>query len=245
MEEFWTPFHTQVLDKDENVSRSEVAQARVLGPHPKTGKEVSVRIGRYGPYAQIGTKDDEDKPKFAGLRPGQKLDSITFEEALELFKLPRMLGETEEGDEVAASVGRFGAYIRYGSKFVSLPKEEDPYIVTFERALELIVEKKKADAEKQIKIFVEEGISILNGRYGPYITDGNKNAKVPKDTEPASLELEDCITLLAAAPASRNRGRNKVTTKKKVNKKSTTKKKVTKKKVSKKLSTKNIASKTS
>lgn len=245
LEEFWTPFHTQVLDKDENVSRSEVAQARVLGPHPKTGKEVSVRIGRYGPYAQIGTKDDEDKPKFAGLRPGQKLDSITFEEALELFKLPRMLGETEEGDEVAASVGRFGAYIRYGSKFVSLPKEEDPYIVTFERALELIVEKKKADAEKQIKIFVEEGISILNGRYGPYITDGNKNAKVPKDTEPASLELEDCITLLAAAPASRNRGRNKVTTKKKVNKKSTTKKKVTKKKVSKKLSTKNIASKTS
>ena len=245
LEEFWTPFHTQVLDKDENVSRSEVAQVRVLGPHPKTGKEVSVRIGRYGPYAQIGTKDDEDKPKFAGLRPGQKLDSITFEEALELFKLPRILGETEEGDEVAASVGRFGAYIRYGSKFVSLPKEEDPYIVTFERALELIVEKKKADAEKQIKIFVEEGISILNGRYGPYITDGNKNAKVPKDTEPASLKLEDCITLLAAAPASRNRGRNKVTTKKKVNKKSTTKKKVSKKKVSKKLSTKNTASKNS
>jgi len=245
LEKFWTPFHAQVLDKDENVSRSEVAQARVLGPHPKTGKEVSVRIGRYGPYAQIGTKDDEDKPKFAGLRPGQKLDSITFEEALELFKLPRMLGETEEGDEVAASVGRFGAYIRYGSKFVSLPKEEDPYTVTFERALELVVEKKKADAEKQIKIFVGEGISILNGRYGPYITDGNKNAKVPKDTEPASLELEDCITLLAASPASRNRGRNKVTTKKKVNKKSTTKKKVGKKKVSKKLPTKNTVSKTS
>ena len=245
LQEFWTPFHTQVLDKDENVSRSEVAQARVLGPHPKTGKEVSVRIGRYGPYAQIGTKDDEDKPKFAGLRPGQKLDSITFEEALELFKLPRILGETKEGEEIAASVGRFGAYIRYGSKFVSLPKEEDPYIVTLEQALELVIEKKKADAEKQIKIFVEEGISILNGRYGPYITDGTKNAKIPKDTEPATLELEECLNLLAAAPVSRSRGRKKATAKKKVNKKNMTKKKVVKKKASKKSSTKKTASRTS
>jgi DNA topoisomerase I len=246
LQDFWTPFHTQVLDIDENVSRSEVAQARVLGTHPKSGKEVSVRIGRYGPYAQIGTKDDEDKPKFAGLRPGQKLDSITFEEALELFKLPRILGDTEEGEEVAASVGRFGPYIRYGSKFASLPKEEDPYTVTFERALELVAEKKKADAEKQIKIFVEQGISILNGRYGPYITDGTKNAKVPKDREPASLELEECITLLAAAPVSRGRGRKKkATAKKKVSKKATTKKKTSKKKASKKSATKKTASKAS
>jgi DNA topoisomerase I len=246
LQDFWIPFHTQVLDIDENVSRSEVAQARVLGADPKSGKEVSVRIGRYGPYAQIGTKDDEDKPKFAGLRPGQKLDSITFEEALELFKLPRILGDTEEGEEVAASVGRFGPYIRYGSKFASLPKEEDPYTVTFERALELVAEKKKADAEKQIKIFVEQGISILNGRYGPYITDGTKNAKVPKDREPASLELEECITLLAAAPVSRGRGRKKkATAKKKVSKKATTKKKTSKKKASKKKATKKTASKTS
>jgi len=245
LQDFWTPFHTQVIDIDENVSRSEVAQARVLGKHPKSGKEVSVRIGRYGPYAQIGTKDDEDKPKFAGLRPGQKLDSITFEEALELFKLPRILGESEEGEEVAASVGRFGPYIRYGSKFASLPKEEDPYTVTFERALELVAEKKKADAEKQIKIFVEEGISILNGRYGPYITDGTKNAKVPKDREPSSLELEECITLLAAAPASRGRGRKKAAAKKKVSKKATTKKKTSKKKASKKTAKKKTASKAS
>ncbi len=245
LQDFWTPFHTQVLDIDENVSRSEVAQARVLGTHPKSGKEVSVRIGRYGPYAQIGTKDDEDKPKFAGLRPGQKLDSITFEEALELFKLPRILGDTEEGEEVAASVGRFGPYIRYGSKFASLPKEEDPYTVTFERALELVAEKKKADAEKQIKIFVEQGISILNGRYGPYITDGTKNAKIPKDREPASLELEECITLLAAAPVSRGRGRKKATAKKKISKKATAKKKTSRKKASKKSATKKTASKTS
>ena len=213
MEEFWKPFIDQVKDKEENVSRSEVAQARVLGTHPKSGKEVSVRIGRYGPYAQIGTKDDEDKPKFAGLRPGQKLDTITLEEALELFKLPRLLGETDEGEEVAASVGRFGPYIRYGSKFVSLKKDDDPYTVTLERALELVAEKKKADAEKQIKIFEAEGISILNGRYGPYVTDGKKNAKVPKDKEPAELSLEESVALLEAAPASRGRGRKKRTRK--------------------------------
>ncbi len=213
MKDFWTPFIKQVQDKDENVSRSEVAQARVLGTDPKSGKEVSVRIGRYGPYAQIGTKDDEDKPKFAGLRPGQKLDSIELEEALELFKLPRALGETEEGEEVAASVGRFGPYIRYGSKFVSLKKEDDPYTVTLERALELIAEKKKADAEKQIKIFEEDNISVLNGRYGPYVTDGKKNAKIPKDKEPASLSLEECKELIAAAPARKKRAKKKTTRK--------------------------------
>ncbi len=209
MQSFWMPFIEQVQDKEENVSRAEVAQARVLGTHPKSGKEVSVRIGRYGPYAQIGTKDDEDKPKFAGLRPGQKLDTITLEEALELFKLPRDLGQTEDGEDVAASVGRFGPYIRYGSKFVSLKKEDDPYTVTLERALELIAEKKKADAEKQIKIFEDEGISVLNGRYGPYVTDGKKNAKIPKDTEPKSLDLEACKELLAAAPARGRRSKKK------------------------------------
>lgn len=239
MQDFWVPFNKQVLDKEENVSRSEVAQARVLGTHPKSGKEISVRIGRYGPYAQIGTKDDEDKPKFAGLRPGQKLDAITFDEALELFKLPRILGETEEGEEVAASVGRFGPYIRYGSKFASLTKEDDPYSVTLERALELVAEKKKADAEKQIKVFEEEGISILNGRYGPYITDGTKNAKIPKDKEPASLTLEESQALLAAAPASRGRGRKKAVSKKKAS----AKKKVSKKTSSKKTATKKTASK--
>ena len=209
MRDFWAPFSKRVLDKEENVSRGEVVQARVLGADPKSGKEVSVRIGRYGPYAQIGTKDDEDKPKFASLRPGQKLDLITLAEALELFKLPRALGQTEAGEEVAVSIGRFGPYIRYGSKFVSL--KEDPYTVTLERALELIAEKQKADAERQIKIFAEQGISVLKGRYGPYVTDGKKNAKVPKDKEPASLSLEESLKLLAAAPAARARGRNKKT----------------------------------
>ena len=224
MKNFWESFNNQIQDKEEKVTREEAIQARVLGIHPKSGLEVSVRIGRYGPYAQIGTKDDEEKPKFAGLRreikdpetgeviqPAQKLDQITLEEALELFKLPRLLGETREGEEVAASVGRFGPYIRYGGKFASLKREDDPYTVTLERALELVAEKKKADAEKQIKLFEEEGISILNGRYGPYVTNGKKNAKVPKDVEPIKLSLEESIALLEAAPARGTRRRKKKT----------------------------------
>ncbi len=231
MKNFWESFNNQIQDKEEKVTREEAIQARVLGTHPKSGLEVSVRIGRYGPYAQIGTKDDEEKPKFAGLRreikdpetgeviqPAQKLDQITLEEALELFKLPRLLGETSEGEEVAASVGRFGPYIRYGGKFASLKREDDPYTVTLERALELVAEKKKADAEKQIKLFEEEGISILNGRYGPYVTNGKKNAKVPKDLEPISLSLEESIALLEAAPvrgARRGKKKTRATSKKK------------------------------
>ena len=237
MKNFWESFNNQIQDKEEKVTREEAIQARVLGTHPKSGLEVSVRIGRYGPYAQIGTKDDEEKPKFAGLRreikdpetgeviqPAQKLDQITLEEALELFKLPRLLGETSEGEEVAASVGRFGPYVRYGGKFVSLKREDDPYTVTLERALELVAEKKKADAEKQIKLFEEEGISILNGRYGPYVTNGKKNAKVPKDLEPISLSLEESIALLEAAPA-RGARRGKKKTRATSKKKSSSKKK--------------------
>ena len=237
MKNFWESFNNQIQDKEEKVTREEAIQARVLGTHPKSGLEVSVRIGRYGSYAQIGTKDDEEKPKFAGLRreikdpetgeviqPAQKLDQITLEEALELFKLPRLLGETSEGEEVAASVGRFGPYIRYGGKFASLKREDDPYTVTLERALELVAEKKKADAEKQIKLFEEEGISILNGRYGPYVTNGKKNAKVPKDLEPISLSLEESIALLEAAPA-RGARRGKKKTRATSKKKSSSKKK--------------------
>jgi DNA topoisomerase I len=232
MEAFWKPFDKQVKEKEESVSRSEATQTRELGTDPKSGLPVSVRMGRYGPFAQIGSKEDEDKPKFAGLRKGQRLDSITFEEAMELFKLPRLLGETEDSEEIAASIGRFGPYIRYGKKFVSL-KEDDPHTVTLERALEVIAEKKKADAEKEIRIFKEEGISVLNGRYGPYVTDGEKNARIPKDTDPLSLTLEDCQKMIEEAPASR---RKKKTSKKVAAKKSeekTSKKKASKKKTSK------------
>lgn len=204
LREFWESFEDKIKDKEENVSRKEAMQARELGTDPKTGSPVSVRMGRYGPFVQIGTKDDEEKPKFAGLRGGLRIDTITLDEALELFKLPRELGETPEGEEVVANIGRFGPYVRYGKKFVSI-KDDDPHTITLERAMELIREKKKADAEKEIKVFKSEGISILNGRYGPYITDGTKNAKIPKDREPASLTLEESQTLLAEAPARRRR----------------------------------------
>jgi DNA topoisomerase-1 len=163
-------------------------------------------MGRFGPFVQIGTKDDADKPRFAGLRPGQKMDSISLAEALELFKLPRTLGVTENGETVITNVGRFGPYVKYGDKYVSL-KEDDPYTVTLERALECIRAKQEADANRLIRHFETERIQILNGRYGPYITDGQKNARVPKDREPRSLTLEECQALLAAASARPARGR--------------------------------------
>ena len=208
LRKFWKPFSKQLKDKEENVSRSEAVQARVLGEDPKTGLPVSVRMGRYGPYVQIGTREDSEKPKFAGLRPGQRIDSITLEEALELFKLPRELGTTKNGEKIVVGIGRFGPYIRYDNKFVSLKKEDDPYSIELPRAEELIAEKQQADANKYIKTFDEQGISILNGRYGPYVTDGNKNVRIPKDTEPASLTLEDCQSMIAEAPEGR-RGRRR------------------------------------
>ena len=209
MKNFWDAFSNNIKEKETSVSREEAIQARVVGNDPKTGLEVSVRMGRYGSYAQIGTKDDEDKPKFASLRANQRIDTISFEEVMELFKLPRILGETAEQEEVTVSIGRFGPYVRYGNKFVSLKQEYDPYTVGLDVAIELIAEKKKADQEKNIKEFPEGGISVLKGRYGPYITDGKKNAKIPKDKEPEHLTLEDCQKLLAKAPSRGKRGRAK------------------------------------
>jgi DNA topoisomerase-1 len=232
MESFWTPFENLVKDKEVSVTREEAIEARDLGTHPKSGKPMSVRMGRYGPFVQIGTKEDEEKPLFAGLMPGQKMDKITLEEALELFKLPRDLGETPEGEKVLASVGRFGPYVKYGSKYVSI-KGEDPYKIELDLALEFIAKKKEEDANKFIKEFEEEGIQVLNGRYGPYITDGNKNAKIPKDVEPESLNLEQCLELIAAAPVRKGRGKKKVA-KKKIAKKAAPKKKTAKKKTVKK-----------
>jgi DNA topoisomerase-1 len=205
LEKFWKPFIQQVEQTEKNVTREQVAQARELGTDPASGKPVSVRMGRFGPFVQIGTKDDEEKPRFAGLRPGQKMDSVTLAEAMELFKLPRTLGETAEGESVVAHIGRFGPYVKYGSKYVSL-KEDDPYTVSLERALEVIRLKKEADANRIITDFGVDNIQVLNGRYGPYVTDGTKNAKIPKDREPKSLTLEECRTMLAQAPA-RGRGR--------------------------------------
>jgi DNA topoisomerase-1 len=227
LDDFWRPFNKLCEEKETSVTREQVAQARELGTDPKSGKPVTVRMGRYGPFVQIGTKDDEEKPKFAGLRPGQKMNEIDLTTALELFKLPRKLGETPDGLSVSASVGRFGPYVRYGDKYVSI-KGDDPYTIELPRALELIEEKKIEDANRIILDFEKDGIQVLNGRYGPYITDKSKNARVPKDREPKSLTLEECKELLAAAPERGRRG------KKKVAKKPAAKKKATKKKTKKK-----------
>jgi DNA topoisomerase I len=199
LDRFWKPFIKLVKDTETSVSREEVAMARDLGTDPASGKPMSVRMGRFGPFVQIGTKDDEEKPRFAGLRPGQKMDTITHAEALFLFQLPRKLGQTAEGEEIVANTGRFGPYVKYGSKYVSL-KTDDPYTVTLERAQEVIREKQIADANRLILDFPDDGIQVLNGRYGPYITDKKRNAKIPKDRDPKTLGLEECRTMLAAAP---------------------------------------------
>jgi DNA topoisomerase-1 len=229
---------------ESNVTREQASQARVLGTDPKSGRPVAVRMGRYGAFVQIGTRDDEDKPLFAGLRPGQKMDDISFDEAMDLFKLPRALGETPEGEEVSASIGRFGPYVRYGSKFASL-KEDDPYTITLERALEVIAEKKLADANRIIQDFPDQGIQVLNGRYGPYVTNKQKNAKIPKETDPKSLTLAQCEEMLAAAPErGARRGKKKAAvTSKATTKKATAKKKTTKKKARKKAKKKKAAGK--
>ena len=242
---FWTPFNEQCNFVEENVPRAEVAQAKVLGEDPKTGKPVSVRVGRYGPFAQIGDKDDEDKPRFASLLPGQSIDTISFDEAMALFRLPRVLGTAEDGYDIRANIGRFGPYIQYGTrKFVSL-KEDDPYSVSFERAMEIVEAHKAAEAAKFIGSFQdgETTIEIINGRFGPYVTDGTKNAKVPKDEDPTKLTLEQCKEMLEKAPA---KGKRKAATKKtasKASEKKETAKKAPAKKTATKATTKTTAKK--
>ena len=229
LQKFWTTFKSRVDEKMETVSRDEAIQSRQLGIDEKSGKPISVRMGRYGPFVQIGSREDEDKPRFAGLRPGQKMDKITLQEALELFKLPRLLGTSPDGEEISANIGRFGPYIKYGNKFVSLKSNEgdDPFTVTLQRALELVDEKKAFDASREIKHFEGTDIRILRGRYGPYITDGSKNARIPKEFEdPQTLTLSTCQTLIEKAPPSRSK-RKKTTTAKSVAKKKTAKKKST------------------
>lgn len=233
MRDFWGSFEKQIEEKTETVSREDAIQARVLGEDPKTGKPVSVRLGRYGPYAQIGTREDEEKPSFASLRPEQKLDGISLQEALDLFRLPRGMGETPEGEPLTVAIGRFGPYVRYGDKFVSLGKDHDPLTVDRETVLQLVSEKKQADANRIILNFEEAGVQVLNGRYGPYITNGSVNARVPKDVvEPKTLTLEDCEELLKEGKPAR--GRKKIARKKaaarKVAKKKSAKKKSGKKK---------------
>jgi DNA topoisomerase-1 len=207
LEDFWEEFHATVRDKEQNVSRKEVMQARELGIDPASGKPVSVRMGRFGPYVSIGSPDDEEKPRFLGLRAGQRMDSITLEEALALGRLPRDLGATPDGLPVSTNIGRFGPYVRYGDKYVSLKKEDDPYTITLERALALIEEKQHADKSREIKIFPGSSVRILNGRFGPYATDGTHNARIPKDADANTITLEAAQALLEESKARRPAGR--------------------------------------
>ena len=197
--DFYEPFHAQIeLAKD--ISRDETHGKRDLGEDPVSGKPVSVRFGRYGAFAQIGHQDDEEKPTFSSLRTGQDIENITLAEAIELFKMPRTVGETTDGETIKANYGRFGPYIQYGKKYVSL-KEISPEEVTLEEALELIVVKEKLDAERIIKVFEGSDIQVLNGRFGPYVWNGKKRGKGQKnvtvqkvfgDKAPIDLTLEEC-----------------------------------------------------
>jgi DNA topoisomerase-1 len=206
LERFWKPFKATIDEKSESVDRSEATGSRVLGVDPKSGKPVSVRLGRYGPFAQIGTAEDEDKPKFASLRPGTSMHTITLEDALPLFNLPRTVGQ-HEGKDVTVAVGRFGPFVKIGDTYASLGKTDDPYTISFDAAVELVRAKIEMIANRTIKVFPGTEIQVLNGRYGPYITDGEKNGKIPKDRDPASLTQAECEELLLAGKPVRKGGR--------------------------------------
>jgi DNA topoisomerase-1 len=211
IQRFYVPFHKNVEDTLENSERA--SGERHLGEHPKTGEKVIVRIGRYGPMAQIGDTEGENKARFASLRSNQSIETITFEEVMDLFKLPRELG-TFEDKVVKANVGRFGPYVQHDGKFVSL-KEDDPMEVELDRAIELIKEKREEDAKKLIKTFEEDkNMQLLNGRWGPYLKIGKKNYKLPKDAEPEKLTYEECVHISENQPKKTARGRTKKKAKK-------------------------------
>ena len=206
---FYTPFHKEVENTTQTANKA--TGERELGVHPENGQKISVRIGRYGPFVQIGenaTDEDKDyKPLYASLRTGQSIETITVEEALELFKLPKKVGIFEDKDMTVA-IGKFGPYIRHNSAFVSLPKDIDPHDVTEEKAIELIIEKRRKDAEKLIKAFDEDPtMKVLNGRWGAYIEFGKQNIKIPKDKDPLTLTYEECKALADAAPKDVKKGR--------------------------------------
>jgi len=213
---FYDPFHENVESTIKTADKA--TGERDLGLHPVSGKKVSVRIGRYGPFVQVGdnaTEEEPEKPLYASLRNGQSIETISIEDALELFKLPKKVGIFEDKDMTVA-IGKFGPYIRHNSLFVSLPKGIDPLDVTEEGAIELILEKRKKDAEKLIKAFDEDPtVKILNGRWGPYIEFGKQNVKIPKDKQPLDLTFEECKALAAADEKTPKKGAKKFAKKKK------------------------------
>ena len=202
LEKFYAPFHA-LIEQSGNIDRRTVGANREVGIDPKSGKPIIARFGRFGPMLQLGSSDDKaDKPQFAPLPKGAKIETVTLEQALHAFELPRLVGQTEDGQDIKANVGRFGPYIQIGKLYVSL-KDIDPREVTQEQARELYAVKLKAEAEKNIADF-GDGIKVLNGRFGPYVTDGSKNAKIPKDTDPKDITRDQAVELLANAPQKRS-----------------------------------------
>jgi DNA topoisomerase-1 len=210
LQEFWDDFKPTVDEKME-LKREDVSEIRQLGTDPASGKPVSARLGRFGPFVQIGTRDDPEKPRFASLRGNQRLDTLTLEQALELFLLPRKLGASPEGEDVLAAIGRFGPYVKFGTRlFVSLRKEDDPYTVTLERALELRKLKLEALDAATLKRFDDSKIRVIKGRFGPYIQDEGRRARIPKGKDYASLTLEECVALLDEQNAKGRKKKKKV-----------------------------------
>jgi DNA topoisomerase-1 len=199
--DFYYPFHAQIEDTLEHSKK--VSGERLLGKDPSSGENLSVRIGRYGPIVQIGNSESENKPRFASLKKGQSIDTITLEEALELFKLPRTVGNYEDS-EVIVSAGRFGPYVKHNSVFCSLSKTDDPMILSLERAIELITEKRQKEAEKIIRVFPENlDMKVLNGRYGAYISYKKQNYKISKSKDPKELTLSDCLSIVETTEPSK------------------------------------------
>lgn len=226
LNEFWQGFKQNIEEKA-GISRADVMQSRELGNDPNSGKPVFVKIGNYGPYVQKGEYIEDEKPEFVSIPKEMDMQKITLEQALSLFTLPRILGETEEDGEISTNIGRFGPYVKYGKKYVSLPKDESPFTIDFEKALDLIAAKKKQEAEKYIKeIPYGAGVlQVLNGRFGPYVSNGDLNASIPKKLDPKELSLEQALELLEKAKDRKaKKAGEKTTSSKKTSKKSTSKK---------------------
>ena len=201
---FYTPFH-KLIEQSGGIDRSKVGANREVGIDPKTNKPIIARFGRFGPMLQLGETDGDEKPRFAPLPKGAKIETVTLEQALEMFKLPRVVGQTEDRQDIKANIGRFGPYIQVGKLFVSI-KPEDPHSITLEKARELYAAKLEAEAAKNIAEF-PDGVKVLNGRFGPYITNGTKNVKIPKDTDPKTITHEKALELLNATTAKPTRKR--------------------------------------
>ncbi|MCL2438451.1 MAG: type I DNA topoisomerase [Coriobacteriia bacterium] len=231
LQDFYGPFH-ELIESADTIDRKAVSKAREIGTDPKSGKPISARIGRFGPMLQMGDAEDEEKPRFANLPEGTTIDTVSLEAALEMFKLPRLIGQTEDGQDIKANIGRFGPYVQVGKLYASIKAPDDPFTIGLERARELYAEKLKAEAEKNIAIF-DSGIKVLKGRYGPYVTDGKKNVTISKDIDPTTVTEKQAKEMIENAPVKKRRGA-KSTTKKPATKKAAAKKSTTKKTTKKK-----------